>query len=75
MRTWDLTTGTAKLEQSVDSLNLAWTEASAHWDDETQRAFQKNHLEQFQPRVQRALDAMHRISQVFAKAQRECDDT
>jgi len=74
MKTWDLNTGASKLDEAADSLQIAWREAGEHWDDETARKFLQDYLEPLAPRVTRALDAIHRLMQVFDKAERECSE-
>lgn len=72
MRRWDLTTGAAKLELAGESLRKAMIEATTHWDDQTNRNFQEKYLEPMRPKLRRAIDAVHRLQLVLAKAEREC---
>jgi hypothetical protein len=72
MRLWDLNTGAAKLELGMDSLQKAAAEVGTRWDDEAFRGFQSDYLEPLEPRIRRALDAIHRLAEVLARAEREC---
>ena len=74
MKLWDLNTGNARLEEAVESLQLAWAEATEHWDDQAAAKFQQSFLEPLEPRVRRAQDAVRRLMQVLERAHRECSD-
>ena len=73
MRKWDLTTGAARLDLALRSLQRAWNDAHEQWDDETAAAFHEKFLQPLEPRVRRAMDAIQRMSEVFAGAERELD--
>ena len=68
----DLATGAAHLELAMESLQMAKSEAMAQWDDQTHRRFQEEYLVPLEAKFRRALDAIHRLAQVVAKAEREC---
>lgn len=72
MKTWDLTTGAANLEDAMKTLATARSETAELWDDETNRKFQEEYLAPLEPRVRRVLDAIHRLAEVMARAQRDC---
>ncbi len=72
MKTWDLTSGSAKIELALEVLQRAWRDAAEHWDDETSRKFQEEYLVPLEPKVKRALDGIHRLTEIFANAEREC---
>lgn len=73
MRTWDLTTGVAKLRDAAKTLRAAQDEAAAQWDDQTSREFQSRQLDPIEPRVRRVLDAAGRLSELLERARRECE--
>ena len=73
MRIADLTSGAAKLNKSVKTLQEAWVDVADHWDDENSRSFVENHLEPIGPQIKMALDALNRVADVVARAERECD--
>ena len=72
MRIWDLHTGASNLEEAMESLQTTRTETMMQWDDETNRKFQEEYLAPLEPRVKRALDAVHRLALLLARAEREC---
>lgn len=71
-RLWDLSAGTAKLEMAMDLLKKTTIQARERWDDETFDGFVTAYLEPLEPRMQRAVEAIHRLAQVLARAEREC---
>ncbi|NQU25393.1 MAG: hypothetical protein HQ567_29255 [Candidatus Nealsonbacteria bacterium] len=73
MKSWDLSTSTAKLDRAVRMLRRARADALEHWDDQTHHKFQENHLDPVEPVVRTTLDVVHRLEQVLSKAQRECE--
>jgi hypothetical protein len=74
MRRWDLHSGASKLDLALESLRLADAEATHHWDDITHQEFQEKYLEPLEPRLKRAAEAVQRLAEVVARAQRECEE-
>ena len=72
MKTWDFNSGAGKIELAVEVLQRAWGDAATHWDDETSRKFQEEYLAPLEPQVKRALDGIHRLTEILASAEREC---
>ena len=72
MKTWDLTAGAGQLEEAIELLQRARANALEQWNDETNRKFQETYLVPLEPRLRRALDAIHRLAQVLDAAEREC---
>jgi hypothetical protein len=72
MRLWDLNSGAAKLEMAMDALMEAAALSLEEWDDQTNRSFQEKYVLPLEPRVRRALDAIHRLAEELDKAQRAC---
>jgi hypothetical protein len=70
----DLNTGTAKLIEAAEMLEEAWAEAKLYWHDEKSRDLEENHLTPIYPHVKLAIDAVNRLSDVLARAERECDE-
>ena len=56
----------------MDSLKKSTLEVEERWDDDTFRAFLETYLVPLEPRVQRAVEAIHRLDQVLKRAEREC---
>jgi uncharacterized protein YukE len=75
MRPWDLTSGASKLVLGLQSLQAADTEARQYWNDEAHRKFQETYLEPLEPKVRALLDALHRLAEMLAAAERECGTT
>lgn len=71
-RLWDLSAGSAKLDLAMDLLKKTAIQTEDRWDDETFHTFVKTYLVPLEPRVQRAVEAIHRVTQVLARAEREC---
>jgi len=72
MRNWDLNSGASKLELSMQSLLAASAEAQQYWNDPAQRKFQETYLLPLEPKVRSVLDAIHRLAEVLAEAERYC---
>jgi hypothetical protein len=72
MKNWDLTSGGAKLELAMQSLQLAATEAQHYWSDEAQRKFQEIYITPLEPNVRNVLDAIHRLAEVITNAEQQC---
>jgi hypothetical protein len=74
MRIGDLSGGSAQLNDSLDSLRTAWAETATRWDDPTSRRLYKERLEPLEPISRKALSAIQRLTEVLAKAERDCSD-
>lgn len=72
MRNWDLTSGAAKLELAMQSLQTARAEARQYWNDEAHDKFQETYLAPMEPKLRNLLDAVHRLAEVLANAERQC---
>jgi hypothetical protein len=72
MRPSDLSTSAAHIRDAFDQLQIAWQEASEHWNDEVSRKFCENHLEPLGPVVKLSLDAISRMTQVVSGMHRDC---
>jgi hypothetical protein len=74
MRIADFSGNSAQLGESFDSMKAAWSEAAVRWDDATSRRFYKERLEPLEQSTRRAIGAMQRLAELFARAERECSD-
>lgn len=74
MKMWDLTTGTARLELAMEALLRARQDAAEQWDDVARQRFEAEYLSPMEPRLRRALDGIHKLQEILAKAHRECSD-
>jgi hypothetical protein len=73
LRPSDLYTSAAHVRDAFDELQIAWQEASAHWNDGVSRAFCDNHLEPLGPVVKLSLDAMSRMAHLVDGMHRDCE--
>lgn len=74
MRGCDPASAAAKLELAVEALKRARAEAASQWDDWMSRSFEKEFLAPLEPKVKRALDAIHHVTEAIAQAERDCSD-
>ena len=70
MKRWDLLSPSARLELACHLLVETWLDVNEQWDDNTAQAFHKQYLDPLQPRAKRAIDAIKRLNEVFATAER-----
>ncbi len=73
MKIGDLSTGAAKLHDSMKLLQEAWAETKTRWKDNNAHQFQETYLEPIAPKVKMTQDAINRLAEVLARAQRECE--
>jgi hypothetical protein len=73
VRQWDLSSGAARLDLAWEDLKAARSDSSMYWDDATSKKFDETYLAPVEPKIRRALDAIHRLAEVLAQARRECD--
>ncbi len=74
MRGCDPASAAAKLEMALETLNRARAEAAPQWDDTMSRSFEKEFLAPLEPKIKRALDAIHHLTETISKAERECSE-
>lgn len=75
MRACDLETGTGKLRHAYRSLEQVRTSTEEHWKDAIGREFFEKYLNPLEPKCNAALNAVGKLSQVFAKIELACRDT
>jgi len=68
-----LTTGRAKLVESLKVLLVHWEETRAGWDDSAGKMFEETYLEPMAPQVQAAVRAIDRLSAVLTQMRHECE--
>jgi uncharacterized protein YukE len=73
VKSCDLSGGAAKLELALKSLRTTLSAVEAQWNDETHRKFQEEHLAPIDPKVKSMLDAVGRMAEAIAAAERDCD--
>jgi hypothetical protein len=72
MKTWDLTSGAAKLELAMQSLQAASAMAEEYWSDDAYRKFRETYIEPMEPKVRNVLDAIHRLRDLLTSAESQC---
>ncbi len=69
-----VTSAKMKLASATRELRIKWEQASESWNDSASRAFEKNHVDQFESQVRSSLKAMDTISEVMSAVRRDCQD-
>ena len=72
MKSWDLATGAGKMELAQERLKAACDEAERYWSDDAYRKFHESYIATVDPKIRNVLDALHRLSEVIAAAERQC---
>lgn len=74
MRICDLVTGMGQLKRSASQLKERWLETKMSWSDETARKFEDEHLGHLAPQITLTVATIHRLADLLAKAERECEE-
>ena len=74
MKVVDLHTGAARLSDALDQLEADWSRVELSWKDESRQHFEAEHLAPITPTIRMTLDAVNRLADVLARAERECLD-
>jgi len=74
VKTCDLNTPTGRLRQAFKDLQVARSQISDQWRDETHRKFEEEFLVQLEPCMRRTLAAIGEFAEIVGKAQRDCDE-
>jgi uncharacterized protein YukE len=74
MRPCDLTSGAAKLELALRTLEAKMADISDAWSDDAYNRFMEAYLEPVHPRLKTMIDAVHRLSEVMGSAEQQCRD-
>jgi uncharacterized protein YukE len=74
MKTFDLTSGTGKLELAMQALKAADLRAEPYWNDEAHRRFQETYLVPLEPKVRGLIEAVQHLAEVLAAAERQCGE-
>lgn len=72
MRIGNCVSGKTKLQEAVDSLHLAWNEALEHWQDDTARAVEENHLHAASHILKETIESTGHFQDIVQQAYREC---
>ena len=74
MKTFDVNAGAAKLEMALKTFHTTFAAVDPQWTDAARREFQETHLAPMEPNVKNMLDAITRLAEVLAAAERQCSD-
>jgi hypothetical protein len=72
VKSCDLTAGAGKLELAIKSLRTTIAAVDKLWNDETHRQFQEMHLAPIEPSVRGMFDAIAKMAEAIAAAERDC---
>ena len=72
VKSCDLSAGAAKLELALKSVRTTVAAVESQWNDQAQRKFRENHLAAVEPKVRTMFEAIGRMAEVLAAAEREC---
>ncbi len=73
MRQCDLATGSSRIRNALENLEIAWNEVSDQWNDAVSRRFREQHLDPMVPDVKLALDAISRVALLMDEVERDCE--
>jgi hypothetical protein len=72
MKSCDFNAGAAKLELALKTLRTTLNAVDQQWNDEAKRKFWDNHIAQLDPSLRTMFDAIGRLSEAVAAAERDC---
>jgi uncharacterized protein YukE len=73
VRNFDLHAGAGKLEQALKLFRTTFTSVEQQWTDAARREFQETYVAPMEPNVSNFLDAVSRLAEVLAAAERDCN--
>jgi hypothetical protein len=74
VKSCDISSGAAKLELAIKSLRVTLSAVGNQWTDQTHRQFDEEHLAPIEPAVRKMFDAIARMAEAIAAAERDCND-
>ena len=74
MKTCDLVSAVGQLQRAANKLHDRWLQTEPYWNDSVRREFAKEHLEPLLPQLRATVAAIHRLSEIVEKGERECLD-
>lgn len=72
MKSSDIYAGAAKLELALKTFRTTYSAVDPQWTDAARRDFSETYLVPLEPNVKNMLDAIARLAEVFAAAERQC---
>jgi hypothetical protein len=73
MKVSDVSTSAAKLEMALKTFRITFAAVDPQWTDAARRDFEETHLAPMEPNVRNMLQAIARLGEVFAAAERQCN--
>lgn len=70
----DLYSSISQLQRATKQLSDKWEETKTHWDDQNRRDFEQQFLRPLLPQVTMTVAETYRLAELFAKAERDCED-
>ena len=74
MKNFDVNAGAAKLEMALKTFRTTFAAVDPQWTDAARREFQETHLAPMEPNVKNMVEAIARLAEVLAAAERQCSD-
>jgi hypothetical protein len=74
MNTGNVQAASARLQEALDSLQIAWQQTADVWRDENRRLFEEERLRVVAEEVAAAIPVIANLAQVFQAAQRELEE-
>jgi hypothetical protein len=69
----DVATPGNKVHKALEDLQTAWADTLEHWHDDNSSKFEEDHLVPMALTIRLSLDAVNRMSESLAKAERDCE--
>lgn len=64
----------ANLIDALKALHQRWERAKSHWDDKASADFERQVIEQIEPRVRSAIKSFDQVTELISMVKRECGD-
>lgn len=72
MKDWDLNTAVGKIEMSLKKFRVTLAAVEAQWHDDAYRKYQEKHLSMIEPNTRNMIDAIAKLNEALAVAERDC---
>jgi hypothetical protein len=75
MKSGDLTSGSGRLHDALEVLQVRWEDTKAQWQDQVRVDFERQYLDALPSRVLSLVERINLLSQLIVKARHECSDS
>jgi hypothetical protein len=72
VKNFDINSGAARIELALKSYRTTFSAVDPQWTDAARHDFEKTYLAPIEPNVKNMLDAVARLAEVLAAAERQC---